>query len=297
VKRPEAAPTQAFDFDQLAAAVKDRVQETLDEALSRQHSTEVRRLARYVVSDGGHRWRAIATVAAGLVFRDDAMARLLPTACALELSHAASLLLDDLPSMDNATMRRQKPCAHLVFPAWAVDMGASFLVMLAYELILGNTDVSEPDRVYAAARLSRVGLGMIAGQEMDLLQRSCEPGSTERLIECYRLKSGALFAAALELGASQCGATPAQAERLAACGSNLGLSYQYFDDVAEVMRSPDELGKRPDTDLDRTTAVRLVGLEAADRTRLRYRNEALTLLDGFGPRADPLRELVRRASW
>jgi len=43
--------------------------------------------------------------------------------------------------------------------------------------------------------------------------------------------------------------------------------------------------------------VRVVGLEAADRARLRYRNEALTLLDGFGPRAEPLRELVRRASW
>jgi geranylgeranyl pyrophosphate synthase len=286
----------AVEFDELARSVRHEVQQRLDEAVSGQRSAEVRRLARYVACDGGQRWRAIATVAAGLVFREDAMERLLPTACALELAHAASLLLDDLPSMDNATVRRRKPCAHLVFPAWAVDMGAAFLVMLAYEQILTNEAVAPRVRVDAAERLGRAGLGMIAGQEMDLVERSREPGSAERLLECYRLKSGELFAAAVELGAAQCGASRPQVERLAACGSRLGLSYQYLDDVAEVVAGGDELGKRPDVIRDRTNAVRIVGIEAADRERVRFLNEALALLDDLGPRAEPLRELLRRAS-
>jgi geranylgeranyl pyrophosphate synthase len=68
---------------------------------------------------------ALVAVAAGKIFRDDAFKRVLPAACGVELSQAASLVLDDLPSMNDACVRRGKPCTHRAFPAWAADMRRS----------------------------------------------------------------------------------------------------------------------------------------------------------------------------
>jgi geranylgeranyl diphosphate synthase type II len=292
---PDQQVTPAESFDEFARLVRHEVQACLEEAFSQQREGEVSRLAQYVACDDGHQWRAIATVASGLVFRADAMALLIPTACAMELAHSASLLLDDLPSMDNATVRRGKPCVHLMFPAWATDMGAAFLIMLAYKLVMENEAVAPAARVLAARQLSQAGLGMIAGQEMDLLERD-QPGSAKRLVDCYRLKTGGLFAAAVELGAAQCGADAWQVERLASCGLNLGLSYQLLDDLLEAVGSGDQLGKRPGTTRDLTNVVRIMGVSEANRARERFQENALRLLDGFGPRAGLLRELVLRAS-
>ncbi len=94
--------------------------------------------ARYAVGGPAHRWRAIVAVASGRIFRDDALALVLPSACGVELAHAASLVLDDQPSMDDAKVRRGKPCTHHAFPSWAVDMAPVFLVTLAYRISLDN---------------------------------------------------------------------------------------------------------------------------------------------------------------
>jgi geranylgeranyl pyrophosphate synthase len=75
-------------------------------------------------------------VAAGKIFRDDSLRLVLPAACGVELAHGASLVLDDPPSMDDAAIRRGKPCTHHAFPAWAADMTPVFLVTLAYRISL-----------------------------------------------------------------------------------------------------------------------------------------------------------------
>ncbi|HBH41554.1 MAG TPA: hypothetical protein DDW26_06550, partial [Rhizobiales bacterium] len=94
----------------------------------------------------------------------------LPAASGVELAHAASLVLDDLPSMDDASVRRGKPCTHRVFPAWAADMVPVFLVTLAYEISLDNPRVDAPARIKAALELSAAGLMMIRGQVHDMRQ-------------------------------------------------------------------------------------------------------------------------------
>ncbi|MET0687963.1 MAG: polyprenyl synthetase family protein [Methyloceanibacter sp.] len=93
---------------------------------------------RYAVRGPAHRWRTIVAVASGRIFRDDALALVLPSACGVELAHAASLVLDDQPSMDDAKVRRGKPCTHHAFPSWVVDMAPVFLVTLAYRASLDN---------------------------------------------------------------------------------------------------------------------------------------------------------------
>lgn len=283
-------------FDDFASEVRLRVGNHLEGVIARVPDIEVARLAKYVTLEGGHRWRSIAAVATGRIFRADALEALLPTASAIELVHAASLLMDDLPSMDNAEIRHGRPCAHRVFPRWAVDMGAVFMITMAYELILGNEAVDHTSRVEVARLLSRAGLEMVAGQELDIAQRDSDQIPARDLLECHRLKTGALFSAAVAAGAMQCGAGPEDVALLTLCGECLGLAYQLLDDLEEVRSGSEALGKRPDARVDRTNAVWLLGGDVSEQIREGCQDKAVALLAGFGPRAAHLRDLLRKAS-
>jgi geranylgeranyl pyrophosphate synthase len=199
--------------------------------------------------------------------------------------------------MDDAEIRRGKPCAHLVFPRWAVDMTPVFLVTMAYAISLANDRVSEARRVRAALILSSAGQSMIAGQAQDVRQDYPTESPERRLMECYRLKSGVLYAAAAEAGAVLCGANDDEAGQIAAAGLNLGLSYQLMDDVADVVAGVEEVGKKPGRDAAKWTAIDWLGVEGARRESENFRDRGLAALDGFGERADWLRSLVSQASY
>lgn len=280
------------EFDAAKAEVRHAVEAYLADSLARLPENEVRDAAAYAVLGGGHRWRAIVAVAAGRIFRPDALEIVLPFAGGVELAHAASLVLDDLPSMDDASLRRGKPCAHRIFPAWAVDMTPVYLVALAYRISLDNPRASAERRVEAAIALSHAALEMIGGQVRDMRQ---DGGSEPEilLLDCYRLKSSALYGAAAMAGAVLCGASASEAERIRAAGVDLGLSYQFLDDVADVA----EVGKEGGRDADKRTAIDLFGIEGATRKSVEFQSRALSHLGGFGTEADWLRTLISEASW
>ncbi len=156
------------EFDALKAEVRAAVEAELAARLGTYADTPVRRAAAYAVCGGGHRWRAIAATTAGRIFREDALAVVLPGSCGVELAHAASMVLDDLPSMDDAGFRRGKPATHRVFPAWAIDMTPVFMLTMAYHMSFENQHATPERRVEAAILLSRAGHEMIAGQVSDL---------------------------------------------------------------------------------------------------------------------------------
>ena len=285
------------DFTAEKTRVRGAVEDFLSSAFDRYPSTEVRDAARYAVLGGGHRWRAIVAVAAGRIFREDALDVTLPGACGVELAHAASLILDDLPSMDNAEVRRGKRCVHLVYPQWAVDMAPVFLITMAYQLSLDNPLACEERRVGAALELSSAGLGMIAGQTEDIRQDHAREKAGEQLLGCYQLKSGVLYAAAAKAGAILCGANQQEARCIHDAGLNLGLSYQMLDDVADVVADVPEVGKNSGMDLSKWTAVDWLGLDGARRKSGEFQTTALAALDRFDSRANWLRTLVCEASW
>jgi geranylgeranyl diphosphate synthase type II len=233
----------------------------------------------------------------GGIFRSDALELTLPSACGVELAHAASLVLDDLPSMDDAKVRRGKPCTHLVFPAWAVDMTPVFLVTMAYQIGLDNPRVSKERRVSAALELSTAGLRMIAGQTQDVRQGNAGEESGVRLLRCYQLKSGALYAAAAKAGAILCGAREDEAQSIYVAGLNLGLSYQMLDDVADMVAGVTEVGKHSGMDATKWTAVDWLGIDGARLKSRDFQSTALAAIEGFGPKADWLRALVCEASY
>lgn len=284
-------------FDTFKQQVRDRVEEYLADSLDAQPVSEVQKAAQYAALAGGHRWRALVAVAAGRVFRDNALELVVPSAAGVELAHAASLILDDLPSMDDAKMRRGKPCVHLVFPRWVTDMVPVYLVTLAYQVSLQNELVSFERRVRCALELSRAGLGMIQGQELDLAQNGSRPDSEDYLRTCYELKTGVLFAAAAKAGAVLCGASDAEADLFGRCGMSLGVSFQYQDDIADKIAAFDQIGKDAHKDDGKLTSVGLFGVRGAQTQANDMEKTTLFDLERYGDDADLLRRLVSGASW
>jgi len=284
------------EFEGFKTRVRREVEQALEAGFALAADTQVSRVARYAALGGGHRWRAIATVAAGRVFDEEALSICMPGACGAELAHAASLLLDDLPSMDNATVRRGKPCAHLRFPRWAVDMAPAFLVNLGYRIALRNPLASAERRVAAALELAKAACEMFEGQEMDVTE-AAKAGDGAELLQCYRLKTGALYASSAKAGAILCGARGDEADALYECGMRLGLYYQILDDTADVLGGVERAGKPTGLDGAKPTALALYGMEGAEARASELAEQALASLDGFGPRADMLRCLIRKASW
>ncbi len=290
------APAQGFDAAK--REVRLAVEDFLADIFAKQPESDVARAARYAVLGGGHRWRALIAVASGKIFRDDALRLVLPAACGVELAHAASMVLDDLPSMDDASVRRGKACTHLAFPAWAADMAPVFMVTLAYQISLDNPHVPSAARVAAALELSEAGLMMIEGQGHDMRQELDGAASEEeRLIRCYRLKSSALYGAAAKMGGILTGASDDDAMSLGLSGGELGLAYQFLDDVADVEAGITEVGKERGMDDGKLTAVDLFGVEGTRARASEFQSRSLKHLDRFGPEAHWLRRLVTEASW
>jgi geranylgeranyl pyrophosphate synthase len=205
-------------------------------------------------------------------------------------------VLDDLPSMDDAELRRGKPCTHLAFPDWVVDLAPVFMITMAYQISLNNPRVSEERRVRAALEVSAAGLQMIAGQSRDVVQAHAGERAEGDLLECYQLKTGVLYATAAKVGAILCGATDGEAQTIYSAGMNLGLAFQLLDDVADAVDADAKIGASAGIDAEKWTAIDWLGVEGAVRESRDYQSRALSDLRCFGARADWLSAIVREAT-
>ncbi len=292
-----AEPSSRFpDFTPAKQEVRAAVEDRLTQGFLAYADTEVRQAAQYSILGSGHRWRPIIVVAAGKIFCHDSLDIVLPTACAVELAHAASLVLDDLPSMDDAELRRGKPCTHHAFPQWVVDMVPVFLINMAYDLSLSNPHAQSEQCVRANIELSHAGLDMIAGQVADVRKDTAQDEEA-RLLSLFALKSGALYGASGKAGATLCGAKEAEDSLIYEACVDIGMSMQFMDDVADVTADVPEVGKRSGMDAGKRTAVDLFGVDGARDRAVDFQEDALAKLECFGPEADWLRRLACEVSW
>ncbi|MDQ6699182.1 MAG: polyprenyl synthetase family protein [Acidobacteriota bacterium] len=178
----------------------------------------------YAIFPGGRRMRPMLTLlgakAAGARLETD-LETAIEVACAVEFLHASSLILDDLPAMDNARERRGRPALHLVFGEDVGMLAALALLNQAYG-IFGRSP-----RLIAEA-VSCIGVnGTIGGQAVDLAHRGAN--NSGQGIE----KTTALLRFALTAGAIAYGAGSADVRALARCGECLGEAYQIYDDLLD----------------------------------------------------------------
>ena len=241
------------------------------------------------------RLRPILTLLVADVFRTPPDV-VLPGACAIELVHTASLILDDLPSMDDAKTRRGRAACHVRHGEATAILAAFALITRGFELLALGWPAG-PDAALRAelaeALAQAIGLdGLIAGQAMDLAM-------TDRRIDLKTLeyihsrKTGALFMAAAAFGARAARAGEAEQASLVAYAKNLGLAFQIVDDLIDATGDTALAGKDVRQDAAKTTFVSFAGVAGAQQLAHELAETSQAALQGLGPRADPLRELAR----
>jgi geranylgeranyl diphosphate synthase type II len=214
----------------------------------------------------------------------------LPAACAVEMIHASSLMLDDLPSMDNAPLRRGRPANHLEFGE-AITILASFgLLNLAFATVARGYDPLAASRLTTLLADAVGPAGLIGGQAADLLATE-QDIDFHRLERIHRGKTGALFSAAATAGAITAAAPADAIASLAAFAKNLGLAFQIVDDLLDVTGDPSETGKAVRADVKKTTFVSFSGVAGARQLATELCETADRALAPFGRRADRLTEL------
>ena len=232
-------------------------------------------------------------------------AHAVPAAAAIELVHASSLILDDLPSMDDAPLRRGRRANHLEFGEPIAILAAFGLLNLAYGAIARAYE--PPLAVAMTSRISdAVGpAGLIGGQALDLAATRSEPPGEpgerrspsdlpidfQTLERIHRGKTGALFVAAAACGALAAGGAAEPIAALSAYAKNLGLAFQIVDDLLDVAGDPADTGKAVRADARKTTFVSFSGVEGARQLAAELCQTADRALAPFGVKADRLREL------
>src|SRR6266511_3411169 len=207
-----------------------------------------------------------------------------------------SLLLDDLPCMDDAAIRRGRPTCHVAHGEAHAILAAFALLNRAFEILAQGWE-GAPDatgRAGIARELAKaIGLdGMIAGQATDLAMTDT-PIDFPTLEFIHRHKTGALFMASAALGAAAARAKPAEKAAVVAYAKNLGLAFQIIDDLIDATSGAAEAGKDVGKDLKKTTFVSFSGVAGARDLARELIAASQEALAGFGPRAQPLRELGR----
>ncbi len=236
---------------------------------------------RYATTSGGKRIRALLCYAAGLVTEADEKT-LDRSAIALELVHAYSLVHDDMPCMDNDTLRRGKPTVHVQYgEALAMLTGDALQTEAFYSLSMVENPVVAARLLATLARASGVR-GMCGGQALDLAMVGKQPTEAE-LLRMQSMKTGALIMAAVLMGA-QSGAWErlglgAQAG-LTASADAIGLAFQIVDDILDCTQDTATLGKTAGKDEkdDKPTWVSLLGLDGAKTRARELHDRALTAL-------------------
>jgi geranylgeranyl diphosphate synthase, type II len=205
--------------------------------------------------------------------------------CALELIHAASLVLDDLPCMDDAAMRRGKATVHRRFGEDTAVLAAVALLNHAYAVIARDDSVDANTRLDLIALLSEtVGFhGLVSGQFRDLRDPEALRDE-EALTSLNYQKTGALFAAAMVGGSLIAGADQAAQGRARLFANHLGLAFQLWDDLQDSVSTSEAIGKDVRKD-DRITFVTLWG---ENRTRAAIAETIDEALTDFGDRGCPL---------
>ena len=254
-------------------------QDTLHEAMS------------YVSVGGGKRFRPLLVAAAARLGAAEAEA-LSQAMAAIEYVHVYSLVHDDMPEMDNDSLRRGKPTCHVQYDQATALLVGDALQTLAFDVL------SRPVNLPAAQQLQRVQVlarasgseGMAGGQGIDLANVGKDL-SLAQLQHMHGLKTGALIRAAVALGGLSCSdVSDSLLADLDVYADKLGLAFQVIDDVLDCEQDTATLGKTAgkDEEANKPTYVKLLGLDGARTQAISLAEEAKAAVATYGDAAAAL---------
>jgi geranylgeranyl diphosphate synthase type II len=259
---------------------------------------------RYSVDAGGKRLRPILTLAAAQTVArtaaddQDALESALPAACAIEMIHTYSLIHDDLPAMDDDSLRRGRPTNHVVYGEGMAILAGDGLLTEAFALL-----AAEPrDPAFAARKIRTIqtiavaagGCGMVGGQAIDLLAVGSSTFDQYSLQDMHARKTGALIRAAAVAGAIMGGGGDADIRAVDEYGRHLGLAFQIVDDILDVEGDAKDLGKTigKDAKAGKPTYPSTYGLDASRRLAAERHDDAIAALQSAGLQGSRLADIA-----
>ncbi len=253
---------------------------------------------RYAAIGGGKRVRPLLLVSTAELFGVDRTAAL-RAGCAVEAIHVYSLIHDDLPCMDDDDLRHAKPTVHKVFDDATAVLAGDALHALAFEILADDGTSSDPftrsELMLTLGTASGMN-GMAGGQMMDMV--ADEEGieyDLQAITRLQQLKTGALLAASVEMGAILGKVPPEGRAHLRAYSRDIGLAFQIADDLLDVSGDEAKAGKalRKDQSQGKQTFVTLMGADKAREQARALVDQAVDRLSSYGEEADMLRALAR----
>ena len=251
---------------------------------------------RYSLTVGGKRLRPILCMAGCEVVGGDLKDALTP-ACAIEMIHTYSLIHDDLPAMDNDTLRRGHPTTWVKFGEATAILAGDALLNRAFEVLSDwEFDCSRKIRVISEIARASGMLGMVLGQQCDLDAEGRSDVSLEELLFIHRHKTGKLITASVVSGGITGGGSEEKVDALRRYGDHIGLAFQIIDDVLDVVGDQEKLGKNVGSDLEKgkITFVTFFGVDGAKKRAEEEIERAVELLKIFPPeKREPLEAIAR----
>jgi geranylgeranyl diphosphate synthase type II len=274
------------DLTQFFARCREMIDARLERLIPSADASpcDVHAAMRWSLFAGGKRFRPALLIACGETFGAP-LENLLQTACGFEMIHTYSLIHDDLPAMDDDSLRRGLPTCHVKFGEATAILAGDALNTLAFQTIAEDENLSAQTRVRLIAELARAAAtpdGMIAGQCLDLAAErgAMENFSADELDAIHRRKTGALIVAAARAGAIIADVNEEELDAVSNYAAHLGLLFQITDDILDVTATTAELGKTSGKDerAGKATYPAIYGLEAAqERARAVYQTACAAL--------------------
>lgn len=284
------------DVDIIQAAIEARLTELVPS--DKTWPVRLHEAQRHALLSPGKRFRPLLCVLITHGASNDPILRKasIDVGCVAEMVHAASLILDDLPCMDNAALRRNQPTTHLAFDESTAILSATALLNRAFGVLSRLHNIIPETRVALVDLLSySVGsTGLIAGQMADLANHS--PDNNLQDVERLNyLKTGALFEYAIYSAAILTNLSVGQKEELKDFSYHLGLAFQLLDDLKDVQMKEVEAEKSVGRDIGKTTILALLGTKNSKKTLLSYLDSAKSSLQKAGlQNATALDALIER---
>ena len=262
-----------------------------------QPPVELHRAMRYAVLGGGKRLRPLLVYAAGTTLGAP-LDRLDAAAAAVEIIHAYSLVHDDLPAMDDDSLRRGRPTCHVVFGEAMAILAGDALQALAFDVLAHDAtlDVDAGTRVamLRALAIACGSHGMAGGQAFDLAAVGTKLSAAE-LERMHVHKTGALIRASVRLGALAAGCRDeATLDALERYGHAVGLAFQIRDDLLDIEAGTEQLGKTAGKDVaaSKPTYPAILGVDASRSELAALTATALGAVESLGAPAMALRDLA-----
>ena len=288
-----------MNFEEQLSKRVEQVNTSLLEALPERGEKPARLhdAIRHSSEAGGKRLRPVLVTAAHDLFPSGLNP--IPAALAIECIHTYSLIHDDLPAMDDSDTRRGRPSCHKAYDEATAILAGDALQPLAFE-ILAKGYRNQPEVAVDLVAMLGVTAGsrhLVGGQMEDLLSEGKEPDA-DTLGYIHENKTAAMIRASLQMGfrLGKKGGDPNLMRLIAEAGLSLGLAFQAVDDLLDVTKTSEELGKDAahDAESGKVTWVGLLGEEKARELAAEHTEDALRKLKGVGGDNDFLLELVRR---